>query len=122
MTRSGGRARRAGGRVGTAGLLMLAVLACGPRKPDQGGSIPPAATDVPRETVVDEGEEGQASTTALRYPKTARGDVVDEYHGSKVPDPYRWLEDLDSDQTRAWVEAQNEVTFEYLESIAEREA
>ncbi len=47
--------------------------------------------------------------------------IIDDYHGVKVADPYRWLEDPNSDQTRAWVEAQNQVTFGYLEGIAERD-
>ena len=48
-------------------------------------------------------------------------DVVDDYHGVKVSDPYRWLEDLDGEKTRTWVEAQNEVTFGYLGEIGARE-
>jgi len=58
---------------------------------------------------------------SLTYPATRKGDVVDDYHGTKVADPYRWLEDVDAAETRAWVEAQNRVTFAYLEQIPERE-
>jgi prolyl oligopeptidase len=58
--------------------------------------------------------------TLLPYPKTKAADVVDDYFGTKVPDPYRWLEDDNSAETKAWVEAQNKVTFAYLESIPER--
>jgi len=47
--------------------------------------------------------------------------VVDDYHGTRVADPYRWLEDVDSPDTRNWVEAENRVTFAYLEQIPERE-
>ncbi|MGH7721183.1 MAG: prolyl oligopeptidase family serine peptidase [Gemmatimonadaceae bacterium] len=57
----------------------------------------------------------------VRYPVTQTVDQVDDYHGLKVPDPYRWLEDTGSPGTRAWVEAQNAVTFAYLGAIPERE-
>jgi prolyl oligopeptidase len=56
------------------------------------------------------------------YPETAKGDVVDNYHGTEVPDPYRWLEDDTSDETAAWVKAENEVTFAYLATIPFRDA
>ena len=62
-----------------------------------------------------------AETTELTYPETRRSDQVDDYHGVQVADPYRWLEDPDSEETRAWVAAQNKVTFGYLEQIPQRE-
>jgi prolyl oligopeptidase len=55
----------------------------------------------------------------LNYPQTRQSDIVDNYHGTAVPDPYRWLEDPESEETKAWVEAQNKVTFSYLETIPE---
>ncbi len=58
----------------------------------------------------------------LTYPQTATVDQVDDYHGTQVADPYRWLEDVDSPATRAWVEAQNKVTSDYLGGIPERDA
>ncbi len=60
----------------------------------------------------------------LKYPETKRVDHVDEYHGTKVPDPYRWLEDdvRESEQVAGWVEAQNKVTFGYLKQIPQRAA
>jgi len=58
---------------------------------------------------------------SFNYPKTAKVEQIDNYHGVKVKDPYRWLEDPDSPETKAWVEAQNEVTFNFLEQIAERD-
>jgi prolyl oligopeptidase len=65
---------------------------------------------------------GCTQQQTFTYPETAKGDVVDDYHGTEVPDPYRWLEDDMSDKTAAWVKAQNEVTFSYLESIPFRDA
>lgn len=58
---------------------------------------------------------------SFQYPKTNKVDQVDNYHGTQVADPYRWLEDPDSDETKAWVKAQNEVTFDFLETIPQRE-
>src|SRR5688572_6013114 len=51
----------------------------------------------------------------LRYPSTPRGGVIDDYHGTPVPDPYRWLEDPHSAATRAWVDAQNALTRSVLD-------
>jgi prolyl oligopeptidase len=59
--------------------------------------------------------------TPLSPPATRKGDVVDDYFGTRVADPYRWLEDDNSPETKAWVEAQNKVTFAYLERIPQRE-
>jgi prolyl oligopeptidase len=55
--------------------------------------------------------------SGLQYPVTRTVDHVDVYHGVQVPDPYRWFEDDNSTQTAEWVEAQNKVTFGYLETI-----
>ena len=55
------------------------------------------------------------------YPKTVKGNVVDEYFDTRVPDPYRWLEDDMSDETGEWVMAQNKVTQNYLSVIPYRE-
>ena len=56
----------------------------------------------------------------LSYPPARRAAVVDDYHGIKVADPYRWLEDLDSPETRAWVEAQARLTQAYLQGLPVR--
>ena len=67
-------------------------------------------------------EPKPAAANRFDYPTVPKGDTVDTYHGVTVPDPYRGLEDPDSDATRAWVEAENKVTFGYLESIPARAA
>jgi prolyl oligopeptidase len=62
------------------------------------------------------------SAPTLQYPKTRTVEQVDDYFGTRVADPYRWLEDDNSAETKAWVEAQNAVTFAYLGAIPERRA
>ena len=57
------------------------------------------------------------SAQGLQYPKAAKDGTVDEYFGTKVADPYRWLENDTSAQTAAWVEAENKVTNAYLQKI-----
>jgi prolyl oligopeptidase len=64
---------------------------------------------------------GGASTPAYGYPHAKTVEQVDDYHGVKVTDPYRWLEDTDSRDTRDWVEAENKLTFSYLEQIPYRQ-
>src|SRR5512140_2552059 len=66
--------------------------------------------------------KGMAIVAALRYPPTTKGDVVVGYHGRQVADPYRWLEDLGSADTRAWIDAQNGVTLPFLEKLPCRAA
>jgi prolyl oligopeptidase len=63
-----------------------------------------------------------APAAALQYPETVRQDVADDYYGTKVPDPYRWLEDTDSKQTASWVEAQNAVSLPFLKGLPKRAA
>src|SRR5262245_32192443 len=62
-----------------------------------------------------------AKETKLAYPAAKTVEQVDDYHGTKVKDPYRWLESLDSPETKQWVDAENKVTFGYLEKIPQRE-
>jgi len=61
-----------------------------------------------------------AGAQTLQYPAARKSDVVDDYHGTRVPDPYRWLEDPDSPESRAWIEAQNRLTAAYLADIPAR--
>jgi prolyl oligopeptidase len=63
-----------------------------------------------------------AAAQTLQYPPARKSDVVDDYHGTKVPDPYRWLEDPDAAESRAWIEAENRLTNAYLAAIPARVA
>ncbi|MFV8356303.1 prolyl oligopeptidase family serine peptidase [Flavobacterium sp. XS1P32] len=65
---------------------------------------------------------GQNKNEKITYPTTSKGATVDAYFDTKLPDPYRWLEDDKSAETGAWVKAQNEVTYGYLNQIPFRDA
>lgn len=64
---------------------------------------------------------GVALGQGLDYPPSPRDGTVDVYHGVRVPDPYRWLEDEASDETQAWIAAQNDLTFAYLDDLPGRD-
>ncbi len=64
--------------------------------------------------------DDDAETPTRPIVPARRGDVVDVYHDVKVADPYRWLEDPDAPESRAWIEAENKVTFGYLDDIPAR--
>ena len=66
-------------------------------------------------------EQNSQAETPMNYPETRKGDVYDEYFGTRVDDPYRWLEDDLSKETAEWVKAENEVTSAYLSDIPVRE-
>lgn len=65
--------------------------------------------------------EGKQMFGKLSYPQTKKDDVVDDYFGVKVPDPYRWLEDADSPETEAWTKEQEDFTTEHLSRLPMRE-
>ncbi len=63
----------------------------------------------------------QIFSQSIKYPVTKKIDHIDEYHGTKVSDPYKWLEDNNSSETAGWVEDQNKVTQDYLSQIPFRD-
>ena len=67
-------------------------------------------------------EQAEGPSIPVTYPVTERVDHVDTYHGVEVADPYRWLEDLESEEVAQWVEDQNAVAQPFLEAIPAREA
>lgn len=104
------------------GVMVGVMAGCGPTKgaeppeppPVEGASSPdPSSADAPSE---------DGDRAGFAYPDAERVDIVDDYHGQAVADPYRWLEDPDSAKTRAWIQAQNTLTFGYLGQIPERDA
>jgi len=92
-------------------IVALAIVAF-PLAPLAG-----AQSNQPSASVVD-GGSGSAKPV---YPETKKGETVDDYFGTKVTDPYRWLEDDRSAETGQWVEAQNKVSFAYLDKIPYRQ-
>lgn len=81
------------------GLLVWAALCCGCRQPSP----------------------TELQTVELTYPQVHRDSTVDVYHGTQIPDPYRWLEDADSKETQAWVAKQNKLTSDFLAAVPVRE-
>jgi prolyl oligopeptidase len=95
----------------TMSAITLALLTgCGP-KPETNTATTAAETVQP----------AAAAVAKLQYPATRQADTVDTYFDVKVADPYRWLEDDRSEETAAWVKAQNKVTFDYLAQISYRD-
>ncbi|MFV0289324.1 MAG: prolyl oligopeptidase family serine peptidase [Mangrovibacterium sp.] len=66
--------------------------------------------------------EGRKNANNFRYPEMKKENIFDEYFGTIVEDPYRWLEDDNSEETKAWVEKENTLTFDYLDKIPFRDA
>jgi prolyl oligopeptidase len=92
--------------------IVLALLAL--------GAVVPVSAET-AEAIMHMSSVESPTEKRIVYPESPRVEQVDEYHGVKVADPYRWLEDLDSQQTRDWVAAQNRLTSAYLAAIPERE-
>ena len=63
-----------------------------------------------------------AQTSSFKYPQPRKGDTSDNYFGTKIADPYRWMEDLNSPELKPWIDAENAVTFKSLDSLPVRDA
>lgn len=80
-------------------LILMIIIAVPVSFPSEAGELP--------------AQKGQS----LKYPQTRRDTVVNDYFGTKVPAPYRWMEDQESPEVESWVETENKLTFEYLDKI-----
>src|SRR5256712_10283477 len=63
-----------------------------------------------------------AQTSSFKYPQPRKGDTSDNYFGTKIADPYRWMEDLNSPELKQWIDSENAITFKYLDSLPVRDA
>jgi prolyl oligopeptidase len=99
-------------------LFVAAVLALAAVAPFLTGS---RAQSVSPGASTGSTSRSSSDTGKIAYPESKKVEQVDDYFGTKVVDPYRWLEDENSAETKAWVDAQNRVTFAYLDSIPYRE-
>jgi prolyl oligopeptidase len=68
------------------------------------------------------GSSPVAQKLSLNYPSARRGDVIDDYFGTKVADPYRWMEDLGSSELKQWIDAENALASGYLNALPQRDA
>jgi prolyl oligopeptidase len=80
-------------------------------------TIKPPVTTTPN---ANENVPARNDSAMIRYPNTAAESTVDDYFGNKVADPYRWLEDTESEGTAKWIESQNKITNAYLQSLPSR--
>jgi prolyl oligopeptidase len=94
-------------------LLLLSSCGTEPAKPASGGASSMTASTT--------SADPSMKPPAFQYPATRRVDQVDNYHGTSIADPYRWLEQADSADTKRWIQAQNALAQPYLESIPARE-
>lgn len=108
-------------------LVLAAATACRATTPPARNTLP-SHKPLTEVTVPETGEpsrraglEAPTPIPPVKYPVTRRVDHIDDYFGTKVPDPYRWLEALDAPDTKQWVAEENKVTFGYLDQIPFRD-
>jgi len=103
-------------------FLLLAILALALTGLSVAQLTPPTRAQQGQRTSSAPAANETPDAPALAYPETKRGETVDDYFGTRVPDPYRWLEeDANVPEVASWVAAQNKVTFAYLEKIPFRQ-
>src|SRR5690349_18847286 len=115
-------ARRRYGRAMRSSILLLAAVGCGsPAKPAAPSAPAEPAPTAAASTVAASTRAAPPAAPGLHYPAAPTGDVVETHHGVAVADPYRWLEDMGSAETRRWVSDENAVTDAYLGRVPGRD-
>lgn len=101
--------------VAVSGLILSTSLStpCAARQPEQFAIIAQAALTKPTETKEMETKQNRKFV----YPSAKRGDQVDNYHGKKIEDPYRWLENPHTEESRLWINEQNKLTRSFVDSV-----
>jgi prolyl oligopeptidase len=102
--------------------IFVASFFCPPAGPANGLPGHARSENLPalRQTQASRLYQGAEPPVPLLYPDARKSDQVDDYHGKKVADPYRWLENSDSQESTTWIEAENKLTTAYLNQIPER--
>jgi prolyl oligopeptidase len=100
--------------------LAALAAACGSTQSSTAGGAGDTAEPADESQPPGTADRPASPRGGLDYPVARKGDTVEDYHGTKVADPYRWLEDTDSEETRRWIEAENKITFAFLEAIPQR--
>src|SRR5689334_1244861 len=103
-------------------LLLVACSAPATSPAPVAPATPPATSPAPTAAADPAPPPPAPARAGLSYPPAHTGDVVETHHGVAVADPYRWLEDMGSAETRQWVSAENAVTDAYLAGLPGRDA
>lgn len=94
--------------------MTVLLAACSPDSSEK-------MTDAPAKTTVNTPEQTtpvpEATQTRFTYPAAKQSDQTDTYHGIEIADPYRWMENIDSEEVKTWIEAENAISFDYLKNI-----
>jgi prolyl oligopeptidase len=106
-------------RVAAWSLVLLVSIASGCSARQSATSALPPPASVAATAPPAPASPAAEAAKAYAYPPAAKGDVVDDYNGTRVPDPYRWLEKADDPATTAWVAAENSLTPQRARSTRE---
>jgi prolyl oligopeptidase len=102
-------------------LIAMLVVGCSAPATSSAPAVTPAQAPAPEAPPAPAPPPPPPAHAGPAYPQARTGDVVETHHGTKVADPYRWMEDMDSAETRAWVNQENALTDTYLATLPGRD-